>query len=82
MNLRTVRQDIGKRLQSSAQARLSASNSEGSHAPERKADIEDLQAQVAMRAYEFYVQRGCREGYSVEDWLDAEREILARNSSS
>lgn len=82
MNLRTVRQDTGKRSQASAQTRLSASSSEGSSAPERKGDLEDLQVQVARRAYEFYIQRGCREGYSVEDWLDAEREILRRNSSS
>lgn len=82
MNLRTVRQDTGKRAQASAQTRLSANSSEGSAEPERKADLEDRQAQVARRAYEFYVQRGCREGCAEEDWLDAEREILSRSSSS
>ena len=44
--------------------------------------IEDLQGRITTRAYELYVQRGCREGCSLEDWLDAEREILSRNMFS
>ena len=38
-----------------------------------------LQAEThgTTRASEFYVERGCREGYTLEDWLDAEREILS-----
>lgn len=44
--------------------------------------IEDLQGHITTRAYELYVQRGWREGCSLEDWLDAEREILSRNMFS
>jgi len=40
--------------------------------------FDDLHAHIATRAYELYVQRGCREGCAVEDWLDAEREIVSR----
>ena len=40
--------------------------------------FDDLHARIATRAYELYVQRGCREGCAVEDWLDAEREIVSR----
>ena len=40
--------------------------------------FDDLHAHLATRAYELYVQRGCREGCAVEDWLDAEREIVSR----
>ncbi len=29
-----------------------------------------------MRAYELYLQRGGMNGHEVEDWLQAEREIL------
>ena len=39
--------------------------------------FDDLHAHIATRAYELYVQRGCREGGAVEDWLDAEREIVS-----
>lgn len=35
----------------------------------------DLQGQVAKRAYELYEQRGGQDGYALEDWLQAEREI-------
>ena len=37
---------------------------------------EDLHERVTARAYELYAQRGWREGGALEDWLDAEREIL------
>lgn len=44
----------------------------------RKPAFEDLHALISSRAYELYVQRGCRDGHAQEDWLDAEREILDR----
>lgn len=34
---------------------------------------------IAKRASELDVQRGCQEGPALEDWLEAEREILGRN---
>ena len=40
--------------------------------------FDDLHARIATRAYELYMQRGCREGCAVDDWLDAEREIVGR----
>ena len=46
--------------------------------PHGKAAFDDLHARISGRAYELYVQRGCREGHAHEDWLDAEREILDR----
>jgi hypothetical protein len=33
---------------------------------------------VAQRAYELYVERGYRHGCALEEWLDAEREVLSR----
>jgi Protein of unknown function (DUF2934) len=44
----------------------------------RKPAFEDLHARISLLAYDLYVQRGCREGHGLEDWLDAEREILDR----
>lgn len=40
--------------------------------------VDDLHARITARAYELYVERGCRDGYHLEDWLDAERVILNR----
>ena len=38
---------------------------------------DDLRARVAARAYSFYERRGYEDGYDLEDWLEAERRILA-----
>ena len=37
---------------------------------------DDLHERITMRAYELYAQRGWREDHALDDWLDAEREIL------
>ena len=57
---------------SSAQPPLAAS------APHARPSFDDLHARIATRAYELFVERGCREGCAVEDWLDAEGDIVRR----
>lgn len=37
---------------------------------------DDLRERIAKRAYELYFERGCRQGCELEDWVDAERELL------
>lgn len=37
---------------------------------------DDLQARIAQRAYELNAERGYQEGHALDDWLEAEREIL------
>ena len=39
---------------------------------------EDLQLSIAKRAYELYGERGYRHGSALDDWLEAEREILSQ----
>ena len=36
----------------------------------------ELEEQIRCRAYEMYAQRGNTEGYELEDWLQAEAEVL------
>lgn len=36
-----------------------------------------VQKRIALRAYELYLQRGGINGHEVEDWLQAEREIVS-----
>jgi Protein of unknown function (DUF2934) len=50
----------------------------GKPALQTRPSFDDLHAHIATRAYELYIQRGCREGCDVGDWLDAEREIVSR----
>jgi hypothetical protein len=38
---------------------------------------EDIRAHIAVLAFQFYEQRGREDGHDVEDWLQAERRILA-----
>ena len=40
--------------------------------------FEDLGSRIANRAYELYVQRGQEHGHDIEDWLEAERQILPK----
>ena len=32
--------------------------------------------QIRYRAYELYTQRGCQDGYDMDDWLQAEYELV------
>jgi hypothetical protein len=41
----------------------------------------DLQTVIAARAYELYQKRGGQGGYELDDWLEAEREVLKAGSS-
>lgn len=43
--------------------------------------FEDLGSRLAERAYEIYVQRGKEDGHDIEDWLEAERQILPKEIS-
>jgi hypothetical protein len=40
----------------------------------------DLEVKIRERAYQLYVERGSTPGHENEDWLRAEREILARQN--
>lgn len=37
----------------------------------------DLNARILARAYEFYERRGGHQGQDIEDWVEAERQILS-----
>jgi hypothetical protein len=37
---------------------------------------------VARRAYDLYLARGCAHGHDVDDWLQAERKLRARSTTA
>lgn len=39
---------------------------------------DDLPILIAKRAYDLYGEHGYRHGYALDDWLEAEREILSQ----
>jgi hypothetical protein len=45
-------------------------------ATKRILDTLPLEEQIRRRAYQIYIQRGNEAGLELDDWLQAEREIL------
>ncbi len=41
-------------------------------------NFNDLHERITARAYARYEERGYRQGYDLQDYLDAEREILSQ----
>jgi Protein of unknown function (DUF2934) len=39
---------------------------------------ESLRDRIALRAYQLYEARGCLDGFDLQDWFEAEREILSQ----
>jgi hypothetical protein len=40
----------------------------------------DLEAEIRLRAFELFEQRGCEPGRDAQDWLAAEREVRDRHA--
>lgn len=43
---------------------------------------DDLPSIIATRAYALYCERGYRDGSALEDWLEAERDVLSQVQSA
>jgi hypothetical protein len=37
---------------------------------------------IRLRAYQLFEQRGCRHGYDMDDWFQAEAEVLGKRPSA
>ncbi len=44
--------------------------------------LELMEEYIRLRAYQLFEERGCQHGHDVDDWLEAEAEILGKRSSS
>jgi hypothetical protein len=47
----------------------------GSMAPAPDGSASVSVADIAQRAYDLYLARGCEPGHDVEDWLEVERDL-------
>lgn len=45
-------------------------------------NADNVEDQIRMRAYELYEARGYLDGHDVEDWYEAEEELLDRGKTS
>ena len=43
---------------------------------------EQVRHRIAQRAYELYERRGCCHGCDLDDWLEAERLVLAESQTA
>lgn len=63
-----------KVLQMPENVTVPAGNGNGNHLPV------DIEAEIRRRAYELYESRGFADGHAEQDWIQAEREVLERQS--
>jgi hypothetical protein len=47
-----------------------------------KGSLELTEELIRVRAYQFYQERGCEDGHDLEDWLQAEAEIVGKKSAA
>jgi hypothetical protein len=78
MNVQVSRRtkETKPRTPTSTPAQAAAPTAPRTH--QRVSPCDDLHILIAKRAYELYSERGYRHGYALDDWLDAEREILGQ----
>ncbi len=50
--------------------------SAGRESVQAVSDDGEVQQRIAVRAYELYRERRCSDGRDLDDWLEAERDIL------
>jgi hypothetical protein len=48
----------------------------------RIASNQPSQEEIALRAYHLYLERGCVPGNELEDWIQAERQLLSEIGKS
>ena len=78
MKTQTSKQAAEKKQQAPVARRSAEAAAPDKSARQARSPFDDLQARITARAYELYVERGYRTGCALEDWVDAEREILSR----
>lgn len=78
MKAQTLKQAADKKPQAPPANRSAESIAPSKSAGQARPSFDDLHARITTRAFELYVERGSRDGCALEDWLDAEREIVSR----
>jgi DUF2934 family protein len=48
----------------------------------RTAEARPTDEEVELLAYQIYIERGCTDGYDVDDWLQAEHELFEKYANT
>jgi hypothetical protein len=51
-------------------------------APKSRRPVTVTDDDIARRAYDLYVARGCEDGHDMDDWAQAERELRKKRRST
>jgi hypothetical protein len=68
----------GQRRQTSPRTPATPSSAAQSSQAQPVSTSDALKALIAKRAYERYAEQGYRHGCALDDWLEAEREIMSQ----
>ena len=79
MNLEPARHTKEKTPPAPARSQAKSVTPAAKHTTQPVSPSDDRHVLTAKRAYELHSERGYRQGYALDDWLEAEREILNQN---
>lgn len=68
----------GQRRQTSPRTPATPSSAAHSFQAQPVSTSDAMKALIAKRAYERYAEQGYRHGCALDDWLEAEREIMSQ----
>ncbi len=46
------------------------------------AEAHPTREEIELLAYQFYIERGCPDGHDVDDWLQAEQELVEKHANT
>jgi hypothetical protein len=78
MNVQLSRRTKETKPQAPASTAAHASTPTAARTRQPLSPCEDLHILIAKRAYDLYGERAYRHGSALDDWLEAEREILSQ----
>ena len=78
MNLEPSRQTKKTKPRAPVSTPAQKAVSTPARARQQVSPCDDMHILIAKRAYELFSERGYRHGGALDDWLDAEREILSQ----
>ncbi len=82
MKVQTAKEPSEPQHRAPVRSRQPAGQTQESVHSQPVSPCDDLQVRIATRAYELHAERGYRYGYALDDWMEAEREILGSECAS
>ncbi len=82
MSLRKVKSGRGTKITTKVPGSPTQRSARSVRKAAPSAESNGMHERIALRAYALYEERGYRHGWDLQDWLDAEREILSPTSRS